>query len=116
MKKKVRQKRVRAVISGTKKRPRLCVHRSLTGLYLQLIDDSEGKTIVAVDSKKIDIKKADTGDKKGKVAIAFVAGKKLGELALEKNIKEIVFDRAGNRYHGRIKAVADGAREVGLKF
>lgn len=109
LKKTRRQSRIRAKISGDAKTPRLCVFKSNTGLFLQLIDDSEGKTLVSVNSKEA----AKKGEKTG---ISFEMGKLLAKKALEKNIKQAVFDRAGNKYHGRIKAAADGAREGGLEF
>jgi large subunit ribosomal protein L18 len=110
-----RQNRVRAKISGTTERPRLTVKRSLGGMFVQIIDDLNSKTIVSVNSKK-DAKSGDAGDRKGKVAIAYLLGKAIAEKAKEANINTVVFDRAGNKYHGRVKAVADGAREGGLKF
>ncbi|PJA90288.1 MAG: 50S ribosomal protein L18 [Candidatus Magasanikbacteria bacterium CG_4_9_14_3_um_filter_32_9] len=110
-----RRARVRARIVGTAVRPRLNIFRSLTKIDLQLIDDSEGKTIVSASSKK-DIKNGDAGERKGMVAKAYLLGLVLAEKAKEKNIESIVFDRAGYLYHGRVKAVAEGAREGGLKF
>jgi len=110
----LRHAKVRAKISGTASKPRLSIFRSLNYVKLQLVDDEYGKTLCAVDSKKIKEKKA--GDLVGKTANAFLAGKELAELAKNKKIVEIVFDRGGYKYHGRVKAVADGAREAGLKF
>ncbi len=107
--KKIRRHvKVRHKISGTDKRPRLSVFKSNKGIYIQLINDRNGQTLVSVNSKEI--KKA----KDKKVDIAFKAGKLLAEKALKKKIKEVVFDRGPYRYHGRVKAVADGAREAGL--
>lgn len=94
-----RHKRIRAKIFGTKKRPRLSVFRSNKYVFLQIIDDSEGKTILGLRS-----------------SFPKDAGKKIAILAKEKNIKTVVFDRGGYLYKGRIKEVADGAREGGLKF
>jgi large subunit ribosomal protein L18 len=98
-----RHKRIRARISGTAKTPRLCVFKSNQYIYAQLIDDQKGK-IIASAKDSLSIKQA----------------KKVGELiakkALEKKIAKVVFDRAGYKYHGRVKALAEGAREVGLKF
>ncbi len=100
---------MRAKISGTKTRPRLSAFRSNKHVFLQLIDDEAGKTIVSVSdsSAKKNINKIDTAKE---------AGKKLAEMAKGKKIKKVVFDRGGYKYHGRIKAVADGAREGGLEF
>lgn len=106
-----RHKRVRAKISGTSQRPRLCVYRSLQNIYVQIIDDTCGKTLVSASSTEKDFGTAG-GNKEG--------AKKVGELAakraLEKGISEVVFDRGGYLYHGRIEALAEGAREAGLKF
>ncbi|MFO0702870.1 MAG: 50S ribosomal protein L18 [Candidatus Andersenbacteria bacterium] len=102
-----RRRRVRARVHGTAARPRLAVYRSNTGVCLQLIDDTVGKTLVAVYDRGL------TG--KGKRARAEAAGKKVAELAGKQGIKAAVFDRGGFRYHGRIAAVADGARAGGLK-
>ena len=109
-----RHKRVRARVSGTMNVPRLCVFRSNQRIYAQLIDDEKGITIVAAQEKEI--KKADAGDRKGKIALAYGIGKLVAEKALEKKIKKIVFDRGGYKYHGRVKALAEGAREGGLQF
>ena len=105
-----RKARVRAKVFGTAERPRLSVFRSLTNINLQLIDDKAGKTLVSVYQKELKL------DKKTKTEVAFEVGKKLATKALEKNIKVCVFDRSGYKYHGRVKAAAEGAREGGLKF
>jgi large subunit ribosomal protein L18 len=99
-------------MAGTASRPRLNVFRSLTGNYAQLIDDSVGHTLAAASSLDAEIKSSDL--KKSEDARA--VGKLLAKRAQEKNIKYVVFDRAGYRYHGRIKAIAEGAREGGLEF
>ncbi|MFH1582582.1 MAG: 50S ribosomal protein L18 [bacterium] len=104
-----RHKRVRAKVSGTAKAPRLCVFRSAKHIYAQLIDDEKGKTIISVND--ISIKKS-----KGKIETAKNIGKTIAKAAIEKKIEKVVFDRAGYQYHGRVKAVAEGAREGGLKF
>lgn len=104
-----RHRRVRAKIIGNAKIPRLCVFRSAKHIYAQLIDDGKGKTIVSVND--LSIKKA-----KGKIDVAKEIGKTIAKLAIEKKIEKVVFDRAGYLYHGRVKAVAEGAREGGLKF
>ncbi|MFH1610820.1 MAG: 50S ribosomal protein L18 [Patescibacteria group bacterium] len=105
-----RKDRTRVKFSGTSKRPRLSVFRSLKNINLQLIDDSASKTLVSVDQRELKL------EKKNKTEIAFEVGKKMAEKALEKKITECVFDRSGYKYHGRVKAVAEGAREGGLKF
>lgn len=108
-----RHKRVRAKIQGTKKMPRLCVFRSNKHIYAQLIDDTSGKTIVSASDREI---KRKTKSEKRKTASAHEVGKLIAKKAIEKKIEKIIFDRAGYKYHGRIKAIADGARENGLKF
>ena len=105
-----RQKRVRAKISGTDKKPRLCVFRSNNHIYVQLINDDKKKTILSASDQKL---------KKGKmtkVDLAKEIGKLIAEKALEKKIEKVIFDRGPYKYHGRVKAVAEGAREGGLKF
>ncbi len=114
-KRATRHARVRARIVGSALRPRLNVHRTLTGMFLQLIDDAAGKTLVSVHSKSID-KKGDAGELKGKEATSFLLGKALAEKAVSQNISAIVFDRGGYVYHGRVKAAAEGARAGGLQF
>ncbi len=101
--------KIRAKIIGSKKRPRFSVFRSNQHIYAQLIDDEEGKTLVSVSDLKLkkNIKKMEMSSEIGKL---------IAEKALEKKIKEVVFDRGGYKYHGRIKAVAEAARKGGLKF
>jgi large subunit ribosomal protein L18 len=103
--------RIRRKLSGTPQRPRLAVFRSVAHIYAQVIDDTEGKTIVSASS-------VDKGGKTngGNVAAAKTIGKLVAERAREKGIKSVVFDRGGYQYHGRIKALADAAREAGLEF
>ena len=113
-KRRLRQGRIRARISGTAERPRLNVHRSLLNIFAQLIDDTTGRTVASVHSKTLT--KGDAGERKGKTAEAYLVGKKIAELAAAAKITTIVFDRAGFRYHGRVKAVAEGARDGGLQF
>jgi large subunit ribosomal protein L18 len=109
------KRHIRLQISGTTERPRLTVFRSLRHVYVQVVDDSTGKTILGVSDVSKDLAEQ-FKDAKGQVAI----GKKVGQLAArkaaEKQIAQVVFDRNGYRYHGVVKAVADGAREGGLKF
>jgi large subunit ribosomal protein L18 len=102
--------RIREKLSGTTERPRLNVYRSLNHIYAQVIDDQKGETLVSASSMQLKLK---TG---GNVASAKEIGKAIAEKALEKGIKRVVFDRGGFLYHGRIKALADAAREAGLEF
>ncbi|PIT87954.1 MAG: 50S ribosomal protein L18 [Candidatus Magasanikbacteria bacterium CG10_big_fil_rev_8_21_14_0_10_40_10] len=112
---KIRHNRIRARIKGTVSRPRLSVFRGLRSINLQLIDDQSGKTLCQAHSRQA--KDASLAkDLKGKVAIAYQTGFLLAQKAKDKKITEVVFDRGGNRFHGRVKAAADGAREGGLKF
>jgi large subunit ribosomal protein L18 len=106
--------RVRKKISGTLERPRLNVFRSLAEIYAQLIDDKTGHTLVSASSIDQEIRSQMDGMKKTEQAQ--VVGKTLAERAKEKGFEEVVFDRGGYRYAGRVKAIADGAREGGLKF
>lgn len=110
-----RQVRVRKVIIGSTERPRLNVFRSLAGMYAQIIDDTTQKTLVSAHSKS-DAKEGEAGDRSGKIAISYKLGLALAKKAKEKGISSVVFDRAGYRFHGRVKAVADGARDGGLQF
>lgn len=110
-----RQARVRTKVTGTSQRPRLSVFRSLRSVYAQLIDDTTGKTVVSVHAKATD-SKTNVGERKGKTAKAYRLGKALGEKAKSQNITAVVFDRGGYRYHGRIQALAEGARDAGLEF
>ena len=134
-----RHKMVRAKIKGTAKVPRLCVFRSNKHIYGQLIDDSKEKTLLVASDyeiKKSELKKSETISKSkiqkeegklkkreereviraGKVAVAYEVGKLIAKKAVEKKIKKIVFDRAGYKYYGKVKALAEGAREGGLQF
>ncbi|WP_340074411.1 50S ribosomal protein L18 [Leptobacterium sp. I13] len=104
--------RIRKVISGTSGRPRLAVYRSNKEIYAQIIDDTTGATVVAASSRDKDISK----EKNTKVAIASLVGKAIAEKALKAGIETISFDRGGYLYHGRVKSLAEGAREAGLKF
>jgi len=105
-----RQISTRSKIKGTADKPRLSVYRSNRFIYAQLIDDNAGKTILGVSEKNL---KEKTGSK---IEIAKIVGALLAKKALEKKIKKVVFDRGSCLYHGRIKGVAEGAREGGLKF
>jgi large subunit ribosomal protein L18 len=113
-KKEVRHRihrRIRRKLSGTPQRPRLAVFRSVAHIYAQVIDDTEGKTLVSASS-------VDKGGRTdgGNVTAAKAIGKLVAERAKEKGIKSVVFDRGGYVYHGRVKALADAAREAGLEF
>jgi large subunit ribosomal protein L18 len=109
-----RHQRVRKNIFGSSATPRLCVYRSLSDIYAQIIDDEKGVTLVA--SSSIDKELREKIAKLKKVEQAAEVGKLLGERAKSKNISSVVFDRGGYQYIGRVKALADGARESGLKF
>jgi large subunit ribosomal protein L18 len=102
--------RVRRRVQGDGERPRLNVYRSLNHIYAQIIDDSRGETVASASTLAADLK---TG---GNIAAAREVGKLVAERAREKGIKRVVFDRGGYLYHGRIKALADAAREAGLEF
>ena len=108
-KRQLRHARVRAKIHGTALRPRLSVFRANQNIYAQLIDDAAGRTLACASSLELK-------DKKQKSAIAFEVGKQLAIKALALKVEQAVFDRGGYVYHGRVKALADGAREGGLKF
>jgi len=111
-----RHVRSRSRMNGTATIPRISVFRSLRGMYAQIINDEASKVLVSVNSKKDFDKTVDVGERKGKVAISYVLGKKLAEKAKELNITTVVFDRSGYNYHGRVQALAEGARESGLQF
>jgi len=107
-----RHRRIRKKIKGTPERPRLLVFRSARHIYAQLIDDESGKTLIGVSSLSMELRNA----KGTKTEVAKMVGILLGKKALEKGIKTVVFDRGGYKYHGRVRALADGAREAGLIF
>lgn len=108
---KKRHQSIRKKLSGTAERPRLCVFRSNRYIYAQVIDDTTQKVLFAYSSASLKDRK-----NKKKTEIALEVGKMIGKIAIDKGIKQIAFDRAGYRYHGRVKALADGARAAGLKF
>lgn len=109
-----RKTRVRGKVSGTAKRPRLCVTRTNMHIYAQLIDDVAGQTLAACSSLDTQVKVSLKSG--GNVNAAKIIGEVLGRRALEKGIAEAVFDRSGRLYHGRVKSLAEGARSAGLKF
>lgn len=108
----VKHKKVRMKISGTAERPRLCVFRSNAHIYAQIIDDVNAKTLVAATDTEVKEAKGDFR----KVGLSTQVGSLIAKKAAEKNIKKVVFDRGGYIYTGRVKALADGAREGGLEF
>jgi large subunit ribosomal protein L18 len=107
--------RIRKKISGTAENPRLTVYRSLKNIYAQIIDDTSGKTLVAASSLSKEIAE-ELKNVKSRTAKSKIIGTLIAKKAQEKNISVVTFDRNGYRYHGRVQAVADGAREGGLKF
>jgi len=111
---KRRQRRVRAHVSGTADRPRLNVYRSLANIYAQVIDDVTGVTLVSASTVDAELRAEMAGKKKAEQAKA--VGQAVAKRALAKGLTKVTFDRGGYRYHGRIKALADGAREGGLEF
>lgn len=104
--------RIRKIIQGTESTPRLSIFRSNKEIYAQLIDDKSGKTLLAASSREKEI----TANDQDKTAVAVSVGKLVAERASAAGISEVKFDRGGYLYHGRVKALADGAREAGLKF
>ena len=109
-----RHRRVRGKVAGTAARPRLCVTRSNTNIYAQLIDDRAGTTLVAANSIQKDLREKVANG--ATVEAATAVGELLARKAADKHITAVVFDRGGNLYHGRVKALADGARSAGLEF
>ena len=106
--------RVRSKVEGTPERPRLCVYRSLGHIYAQIVDDRTGRTLVSASSVDKETKKQLKGG--GNIAAAKVIGKVIAGRAKAAKIEKVVFDRGGYKYHGRVKALADAAREAGLQF
>lgn len=110
----LRHKRVRKKITGTAERPRLNIFKSHKNFFLQVIDDKEGKTVVSVSTTEATLKgQIKSG---GNIEAAKKVGSLIAERAIAKGIKQVVFDRGGNKYHGAVKALADAARESGLEF
>src|SRR5690349_14115477 len=111
-----RRRRIRGRLSGTQVRPRLAIHRSLQQIYAQVIDDSKGVTLCAASSLEL-AKSGALGEAKGgAISGAKAVGAEIAKRAKAKGVEAVAFDRAGYRYHGRVKALADAAREAGLKF
>jgi len=109
-----RQNRIKARVRGTDSRPRLAVFRSLNNIYAQVIDDTKGNTIVAASSLDTEIESNRDGKKKSE--ISGLVGTLVAKRAKEKGITQVAFDRGGNRYHGRVKALGEAARKEGLQF
>lgn len=112
-----RHRRIRARVIGTMARPRLAVYRSLRYIEVQVIDDATGRTLAAASDRGLDAQSIEPFEGRGgKMARAFAAGKRIAERAIAKGVKEVTFDRGGFAFHGRIRALAEGARSGGLKF
>lgn len=107
---------IRKKIRGTAERPRLVVHRSLRHVEGQIVDDDRGVTLLGVSTRSADVRERLDDEAEGKVGASFEAGRLLAERARAEGVSRVVFDRAGYRYHGRVQAFADGAREGGLEF
>lgn len=107
--------RIRKKISGTTEVPRLTIYRSLNQVYAQIIDDSTGNTLVSASSLSKELAE-EIKNSKGKISKSKLVGSLIAKKAIEKKISAVVFDRNGYRYHGRVQAIAEGAREAGLKF
>ncbi len=105
-----RHNRIKAKITGTAEKPRLSVFRSLNHIYVQLVDDIKGQTIVSASDKEVEAKKQNPSE------VASEVGKIIAQKAIDKKIKTVVFDRGGYKYHGRVSALAEGARSAGLQF
>ena len=114
LKRRRRQGRVRKSVRGTEQRPRLCVFRSGKHIYAQIISDESGRTLISVSTLAKELR--DGGAKSGNVAAAKQVGALVARQCLDRSIPEVVFDRNGFLYHGRVKALADAAREAGLRF
>ncbi|MCD4813973.1 50S ribosomal protein L18 [bacterium] len=110
----VRHGRIRRQVSGTSERPRLNVFKSHKNYYIQVIDDREGKTLATASTQEADVKKKINS--RGNTSAAKEVGSLIAQRSLAKGIKQVVFDRGGNKYHGAVKALADAARESGLEF
>lgn len=106
--------RMRKRVAGTSERPRLCVHRSSRHIRAQVIDDTTGRTVVSASSLDKEVRAAIKGG--GNIAASKVVGKAIAERAKAKGVKNVVFDRGGYQYHGRVQALAEAARQAGLKF
>lgn len=112
----MRHERVRKDVSGVPSRPRLAVFRSSNHIYAQVIDDTAGRTLAAASSSEPALKGKTAGEAKGKTGEAVAVGQAIAKRAMEAGIKQVVFDRGGYKYHGRVKALAEAARKEGLGF
>ena len=112
----VRHVRVRRKVKGSPQRPRLCVFRSLRQIYAQVIDDTNGHTLAAASSNETAAGASAGAKDSGKVSLSQAVGKLVAERAIAKGISQVVFDRGGYKYHGRVKALAEASREGGLEF
>lgn len=112
----VKHHSIRRKLDGSEERPRLAVFRSINHIYAQVIDDSKSVTLAAASTLTPDIRSALNGKAGGNKSAAELVGKKIAELCLERSIEKVAFDRGGFEYHGRVKALADAARESGLSF
>ena len=116
MERRMRRKAsIRKRVSGTTSRPRLTIYRSLKHVYAQIVDDTQGRTIISTSSLSKELREQ-AKSAKSEIEVCKLVGIAMAKKALEKNIQEVLFDRNGYLYHGRVRAVADGAREGGLKF
>jgi large subunit ribosomal protein L18 len=111
-----RHHRVRNKVTGTAERPRLCVYRSLSHIYAQIVDDAQGRTLLTVSSLTPEVREKIEQGKTKKTAVSTLVGQVVARKALDMGIQAVAFDRGGYLYHGRVKALAEGAREGGLKF
>jgi large subunit ribosomal protein L18 len=111
-----RHHRVRNKVAGTAERPRLCVYRSLSHIYAQIVDDALGRTLLTVSSLTPEVREKIEQGKIKKTAVSTLVGQVVARKALDMGIQAVAFDRGGYLYHGRVKALAEGAREGGLKF
>ena len=111
-----RKKSIRKKISGTPSKPRMCVHKSLKNIIVQVIDDVNGKTLCGISSLSPALKDKFKTTTRKNINVATLLGEEIAKSALDKGIKEVVFDRSGYRYHGAVKALADAARKQGLQF
>ncbi len=112
----IRHRRVRRTLRGTSSIPRLSVFKSSKHIYAEIIDDNKEQTLIAASTLTPRIRKVLNEGKKNKVETAKLVGRYIGEMALSRGLKKVCFDRGGYRYHGRLKALAEGARETGLEF
>jgi len=111
-----RKKSIRKKICGTQARPRLCLHKSNRNIYVQVVDDIEGKTICGASTNSKELKDKLKAYTRKNTKFAEIIGENIAKIAVEKNIKKVVFDRSGYQYHGVVKTVADTARKHGLEF